>query len=173
MEIWIGGFGSEECGERGSNAFVKKYGEKGLLDDAHAVIPESMGAGDRITIISKERIHFAQHDIQLCNDVLDAYNDYVKELGVNPNLSQEELKERNVLPCKIQVLPFAASDAGRFSLAGYSATSFICFEGNLSKPSNWHNSEDTAENLEIPAMQTCFGTLKHFILNMEKKYNEK
>jgi len=167
VELWIGGFGSEECGERGAKAFVDKYGEMGLLDDAIAVIPDSSGAGDRLTIISKEKIHYATHDMKVCEDLLAASEDFAEELGIDPHADPNELKKHNLLPCNIEELPFAASDAGRFSLAGYSAASIIIFEGQLSKPKYWHNKLDRPENLEMPAMTTSFGLLKHFVLNLE------
>jgi hypothetical protein len=39
-----GSFGSEECGERGSCAFVKYHGARGDLDNSYTIVPESCGA---------------------------------------------------------------------------------------------------------------------------------
>jgi putative aminopeptidase FrvX len=162
VELWVGGFGSEECGERGACAFVKKYGEEGLLDNSFAVIPESCGAGDRLAIITKEPIHLAVHDLELCEKVYEGYQEFVKEKT-----------NENPIPCKVEKLPFSASDAGRFSLKGYKATMVIAFEGALAKPKNWHDAEDKPANLEVPMMATVFGTFKHYIQDLDKKLEEK
>ena len=160
VELWLGGFGSEECGERGAQHFVEKYGRKGLLDNAYNVIPESCGAGDRLAIITKEPIHLAHHDIELCKKVYKGYERFVRET-----------KSGDPIPCKIQKLPFSASDAGRFSLAGYKATMVIAFEGALAKPKNWHHEDDLPENLDYKMMRTVFGTYKNFIINTDKLEN--
>ena len=79
VELWIGGFGSEECGERGAHAFVKKYKAQGLLNNAHAVIPDSIGAGNRITIITNEKMHFARHDPEVTNRMFKAYQEFIAQ----------------------------------------------------------------------------------------------
>jgi hypothetical protein len=160
VELWVGGFGSEECGERGAQAFVMKYGKEALLDNAYSVIPESCGAGDRLAVITKEPIHLAVHNLELCNKVYAGYEDYIKNAQIE-----------NPIPCKVQKLPFSASDAGRFSLAGYKATMVIAFEGALAKPKNWHHSDDTPDHLELPVMAAVFGMIKHYIKNLERKLN--
>jgi hypothetical protein len=161
IELWVGGFGSEECGERGAHAFVKKYGHLGLLDNAHALIPDSAGAGDRLAIITHEKVHYAHHDLEVCLRLNAGYEQYIAEDHIE-----------SPIPCKIRALPFAASDAGRFSLAGYRATAILGFDGALSKPKNWHHEEDSPQNLDLPMMTAVFGMIKHYILQLEHELSQ-
>ena len=159
IELWFGGFGSEECGERGSGHFVKIHGSAGELDNAIAVIPESCGAGSQMAIITYERMHLAHHDKNICNDVYQ--NGYLK--------FKEEVGEKEVIPVCVTALPFAASDAGRFSLSGYKATMIISYDGKLMKPSNWHAVTDVPKNLEMKNIKTVIGTISHYIKSLDEE----
>lgn len=160
VELWVGSWGSEECGERGSEAFIQKYGPQGLLNNSFTIVPESCGAGDRLAIITKEPIHLAKHNLELCHDVYAGYETF---------LHQNQISDP--IPCKVQKLPFSASDAGRFSLKGYKATMIIAFDGALAKPKNWHSAKDIPENLDLKVMTAVFGMIKHYILNLDQKLN--
>ncbi|MBD3353708.1 MAG: M28 family peptidase, partial [Candidatus Lokiarchaeota archaeon] len=160
VELWVGGFGSEECGERGSCAFVKEYGPKGELDNALAVIPESCGAGSNLAILTRERMHLAHHNIELCNKVFEGYKKYKEEYG------------DGALPCKVCELPYSASDAGRFSLKGYKATTILGYMGKLMKPINWHQTNDSYESLEMKTINAVIEIYKNFIRIVEKELEE-
>ncbi len=160
IELWVGSFGSEEVGERGSHAFVKKYGKSGDLNNAITIVPESCGAGSELAIITYERMHLAHHNLPLCNEVFDAYKKYSKEKA-----------PQDVVPCSVKALPFAASDAGRFSLAGFPATMILGYDGAIMKPANWHSKEDKPENLNIKMITTVFGIIKTYISDLDEKLN--
>ncbi|MHA1111938.1 MAG: M28 family peptidase [Promethearchaeota archaeon] len=160
VELWVGSFGSEECGERGSEAFIKKYSKLGLLDNCVAVIPESLGAGTHLAILTKELMHLATHDITVCKELDTAYISLADEIG-----------KENVVHCRIAPeLKMGASDGGRFALAGYSSSTLVGYEGTKSmKPANWHNIQDKPENLSKDIFRTSLGIYIHFIKQMEKE----
>jgi hypothetical protein len=149
VELWFGTFGSEECGERGSGYFVKEHGSKGELDNAFAIIPESCGAGSQMAIVTDERMHLAHHDKEFCNDIYK--KGYLKY--------KEMVDEKDIIPCIVTALPFAASDAGRFSLSGYKAATILCYDGKLMKPANWHALTDKPENLDMKNIKTSIGLI--------------
>jgi len=160
VELWVGSFGSEECGERGSNYFIQKYSKMGLLNDSIAVIPESLGAGTHLAILTKELMHLATHDITVCKELENAYVSLVNEVG-----------KENVVQCGIAPdLKMGASDGGRFALAGYSSSTLVGYEGTKTmKPANWHNIQDTSENLSKNIFRTAIGIYIHFIKQMDRK----
>jgi hypothetical protein len=71
----------------------------------------------------------------------------------------------------VAALPFAASDAGRFSLKSYSASTKLAYDGALMKPANWHAVTDTPENLNVKNLQIVFEIIKEFIIDLEKATN--
>jgi hypothetical protein len=156
VELWVGGFGCEEIGERGAYAFVKLHGEKGDLDNAYGVIPDSCGAGSTIAILTQEKMHFVKHSPEVYNRLWKGYEQYCKERN-----------NQDCISCKVEALPFAASDGGRFSLKGYKAASMIAYDGKLLKPVNWHAVTDTPENLDPKVVEAMFELLKNFILSLE------
>jgi hypothetical protein len=160
IELWVGSFGSEEVGERGSHAFVRKYKKSGDLNNAITIVPESCGAGSELAIITYERMHLARHNLDLCKEVFEGYNKYIKDKD-----------SQDLVPCSIKALPFAASDAGRFSLAGLPATMILGYDGAIMKPANWHSKEDKPENLNLKMITTVFGIIKTFILDLDEKLN--
>ncbi|MHA1405393.1 MAG: M28 family peptidase [Candidatus Helarchaeota archaeon] len=79
IEVWCGAFGCEECGDQGSKAFVAKYGVQGILDDAHAVIPESCGAGKRCFLhIGKSKMK-----IQTCSNGIWEFHHLAPQMHVD------------------------------------------------------------------------------------------
>lgn len=157
VEIWVGSFGSEECGERGSCAFVKYHGSRGELDNSYTIIPESCGAGSHLAILTDEKMHLAHHSPEVYNRLWNAY----KKI-------EQDKRIPDLLPCKVAALPFAASDAGRFSLKGYRASTILAYDGALMKPANWHATSDVPENLDEKNLQIVFEMIKEFILELEK-----
>jgi hypothetical protein len=162
VELWVGTFGSEECGERGAHAFVKKYKPSGDMDNAFCVVPESCGAGSGLGIITYERMHFARHNLELCNKLFDAYKEYAAQSN-----------DKDIIPCSVEALPYAASDAGRFSHANIPATQILGFDGAIMKPANWHALTDIPENLNVKMLDTVIGIIKTYIINLEKELSEK
>ncbi|MHA1819532.1 MAG: M28 family peptidase [Promethearchaeota archaeon] len=160
VELILGGFGSEECGERGSNAFVKDFGSKGLLDNSYTLIPESCGAGERLGILTGEKSHLATHSKEVYERAWKAYLKYKEEKG------------DDAIPCDVKKLPYAASDAGRFSLAGYKASTILAYEGKLMKPANWHAITDTPENLDPKFVEAVYKILKNFIYLVEEEEDQ-
>ena len=157
VELWIGAFGSEECGERGSEAFIKKYSKLDLLSNAHAVIPESIGGGTNFAILSKENMHFVKHDIETCNRLQKAYNKLKSD--------KPEIK----FPCAILPLKMAASDAGRFALAGYKSTTLIGYEGTIMKPPNWHAETDDPAHINREMLGVSIEIFKNYLLLLDEE----
>ncbi|MFX0098777.1 MAG: M28 family peptidase, partial [Candidatus Hodarchaeota archaeon] len=59
VEVWAGSFGAEECGQRGSKAFVKKYGlEEKILNNSHTVVLESV-SGLGYGLLSSESMYLS------------------------------------------------------------------------------------------------------------------
>jgi hypothetical protein len=158
VELWVGSFGSEECGERGSDYFIKKYSKMGLLDNCTAVIPESLGAGTDLAILTKERMHLATHDKSVCEYIDRAYQNLIEEVG-----------NKNVVHCRIAPdLKMGASDGGRFALAGYPSSTLIGFEGNIMKPANWHEITDDPEHLTHNVFRTAIGIYIQLVKMLDK-----
>jgi hypothetical protein len=161
VELWVGSFGSEECGERGSAYYIEKYSKLGLLNDSIAVIPESLGAGTNLAILTRERMHLVTHDETVCNYLDDAYQSLVNEVG-----------PQNVVNCRIAPdLKIGASDGGRFALAGYPSSTIFGYEGSIMKPANWHEISDDPDHLTKKVLKTAIGLYIHFIKMMDKKLN--
>ncbi|NHJ86856.1 MAG: M28 family peptidase [Asgard group archaeon] len=158
-EIWIGAFGSEECGERGSDYFIKKYKKMDLLDNCIAIIPESVGAGTHLAILTKELMHLVTHDVEVCNALEKGYQSFVEEVGID-----------NAIPCRIAPdLKMGASDGGRFALAGYPSSTLLAYEGKLMKPPNWHEETDDPQHLNWKTLRTAIGLYIHSLKELDKK----
>ena len=145
---------------------MKKYLKSGDIDPAfsQAVIPESVGAGDRIFIISKEFMHNAKHDPQVCERLLQANHEF--------NRTQAEKNPKhNPLPCSIVDLPFAGSDAGRFAHAQIPSTFYILYDGPT-KPRNYHSRKDNLANLDLTSLEVSFEMMKNYLLLLDQELND-
>ncbi|MBN2157049.1 MAG: M28 family peptidase [Candidatus Lokiarchaeota archaeon] len=160
IELWVGAFGSEECGERGSQYFIEKYGAMGLLDkNSIAVIPESIGAGTDLAILTKEMMHLASHNLEICGKIERAYHSLIKEVG-----------QEAVVSCRIAPeLKMGASDGGRFALAGYDSSTLLGYEGSIMKPANWHDLTDDPQHLSHKTFRTAIAIYIHFIRNLDEE----
>ncbi|MFX0012408.1 MAG: M28 family peptidase [Candidatus Hermodarchaeota archaeon] len=128
VEVWVGSQGSEEVGDKGATAFVKKYGAQGILDKTYTVVLECCGAADAIAIIERD-MHRAIYDKEV-NDLLEkAYNDVKAE---NPDI----LNLRKVS------LKIGACDACKYIHAGYQASALFGVEKHKNKAVNWHSVND-------------------------------
>ena len=157
IELWLGSFGAEECGERGSHYFVQEYGHRqSALTHAIAIIPESVGAGNHLHIILEEKMHFAKHDPDLCAKIHSAFLKYNRK---HPNAA-------NTQTVTMKSLPFAASDAGRFAHAGIPSAMIIAFDESQ-KPPNYHLTSDNFDNLSFQTLNTVFGGVKQFLLDLD------
>jgi hypothetical protein len=132
-----------------------------MLDNCIAVIPESLGAGTNLGILTKERMHLATHDKSICKYLNESYQSFLNEVGKD-----------NAVNCRIAPdLKMGASDGGRFALAGYPSSTLFGYEGKIMKPANWHEITDDPQHLKPKVYRTAIGTYIHFIKLMEKKLN--
>lgn len=161
IELFVGTFGAEEIGDRGSHAFVEKYGPTGILDNMVAIIPESCAGGTNLAVLAQEKMHLAKHDPQVCQEVQNAYDSYRASLPAD--------EQAKIFPCEIKVLPFAASDAGSFSLKGYKATAILGYEGSIMKPANWHQESDIPENLNPKMMDVVIHMILEYIQKKDQE----
>ncbi|HMF34919.1 MAG TPA: M28 family peptidase, partial [Candidatus Lokiarchaeia archaeon] len=156
VELVVGGFGSEEIGDRGAEAYAHIHGSKAEQKNTIVVVPESCGAGYALAVVEKEKMHGATHDPQLCGILMEAYNRY-------KNNTPEPI------PCDIRTLGFAGTDAGPFSLAGFRATAIVGIAGVMNKPAHWHSRHDTPDNLDATFLQAVIDIICHFVEMVEEK----
>ena len=130
-----------------------------MLDNCIAIIPESVGAGTNLAILTKEAMHLVKHDLEICNALEKSFNSLVNEIGLE-----------NVIPCRIAPdLKMGASDGGRFALAGYPSSTLLAYEGKLMKPPNWHEVTDDPQHLEWKTLRTAIGVYIHYLKEIDKK----
>jgi hypothetical protein len=158
VELLVGGFGSEEIGDRGAEAYARAHGAAGELDNTVTIVPESCGAGHALAIVSKEKMHGATHDEKTCRLLMEAYGKY-------RNATTEPIQ------CDIRALGFAGTDAGPFSLEGYPATAIMGIAGAMNKPANWHSRKDTPQNLNPNCLSAVAEIIRIFVEMVEKQNN--
>jgi acetylornithine deacetylase/succinyl-diaminopimelate desuccinylase-like protein len=157
-ELWVGSFGSEECGERGAKYFIDTNLENLQSRPVQAVIPDSVGSGTRIVIVSKEFMHFATHNITVCQGLLQAYQENQTNHVISDNI-----------PCDIEVLPFGASDAGRFAHAGFNSASIIALD-DTNQPPNYHLRTDLPSHINLAILKTVFALYVNYLQNFDRKF---
>ena len=158
VEIWIGSQGSEEVGDKGAGAFVKKYGKKGILDDSFTVVLECCGAAEAMAIIERD-MHRAVYDKDINNLLEKAYNLVREE---NPDLLK--LKRVN--------LKIGACDACQYIHEGYKASAMFGIEEKNNKAVNWHSVKDTPENIEKIVLKDFLDVSLKFVDLIDKKYDK-
>jgi aminopeptidase YwaD len=126
IETWVGAFGCEECGQRGSKAFVKKHAHE--IENSYTLIPESIGAGDIIMIVEAEDFCFTDHNKPLVEKVEKA---------------AKSLSSMEFTPVVVARQPYADTDAMRFSEKGFAATAFLGLNKDNHFPEIWHEKADT------------------------------
>lgn len=160
VELIVGGFGSEEIGDQGAEAYTRAHGPIGDLAKTIIIVPESCGAGKELGIVDQEKMHNVVHSHSTCELMMKAYERY-KANAPNP------------IPCAIKTLGFAGTDAGPFSLAGHTATAIVGIAGAMNKPSNWHSRFDTPQNLSVEFLEAVAQILCHFIAIIEHSETQK
>ncbi len=158
VEVWVGSQGSEEVGDKGAKAFVKKYGEMGKLDDCYSVVLDASGAGTEIFIIHKDTMHRATHSMEIIERFQKAHDIYMEE-------------DPNALKCGVGRILLGSSDACRYAHAGYKTVCIIVMDGALNKPRHWHSIHDTPENLEKKVLKEMLETCLNFVEIVDKEYN--
>jgi hypothetical protein len=133
VEVWVGSQGSEEVGDRGAKAFVEKYGKKGILDNAYAVVLECCGAADRILLIERDMHTKA----------------YTKEVNEKLQVAYKNARDEspNILKLDIGSLKIGSCDACRYIHSGYKAASVFGAESKKNKAVNWHSVKDSPDNI--------------------------
>jgi len=116
VEVWIGSFGAEEVGQRGSKAFVEEYGKRGILDNSLTIVLESVGGGEGMGILSAEKMYFAWHSKEVYEPLFTAFQKYKSET-------------KGVVPCKVHESVFAGTDAIPFTYKGLSPVNIYNFVG--------------------------------------------
>ena len=152
VEVWFGSFGAEEVGQRGSKAFVKKYGKQGILDNSLTVVLESVGGGEGIGILTTEKMYFTTHFKEVYKPLEQAFLKY-----------KEENKTKGIVPYKLHEAVFAGTDAVRFSLKGYPACAIVGGAIETFFIKNWHSPDDIPENLNTKIMRDVLETCLYFV----------
>ncbi len=160
VELWCGSFGSEESGQRGSKAFVKKYGDElGILNNAYTLIPESVGVADIVGFISAEEMHFVKHSDFLLQEFQKAYEACLAMVALSGTKF-----------CKMGISPqdFAGTDAMRFSEKGYEAIAFIGADKDDQWPLCYHSFDDVPENIRPEPMRYLLEVILTFLEKLDK-----
>ncbi|MHA1380346.1 MAG: M28 family metallopeptidase [Candidatus Helarchaeota archaeon] len=152
VEVWIGSFGAEEVGQRGSKAFVKKYGKKGILDNSLTIVLESVGGGEGIGILTTEKMYFTTHYKEAYEPVWEAFQKY-----------KSEHKTKGIVPAKLHEATFAGTDAVRFSKKGYPACAVVGGGIETFFIKNWHSHADVPKNLNRKLMRDVLETCLYFV----------
>ena len=157
VEVWIGSQGSEEVGDKGAGAFVKKYGEQGILDNSYTVVLESCGAAEMMAIIERD-MHKAIYDKEINNLLEDAYNTAKAENSVILKLKKVNLK-------------IGACDACQYIHGGYKASAIFGVEEHTNKAINWHSINDAPENINKKVLKDFLEVSLKFVELVDKKHN--
>ena len=156
VEVWIVSQGSEEIGDKGAGAFVKKYGEQGLLDNSYTVVLECCGAAEAMAIIERD-MHRAIYDKDV-NDLLEEAYNQVKE------------QDPKILKLKRVNLKIGACDACQYIHEGFKASAMFGVEGEKNKAVNWHSVKDAPENIEKKVLKDFLEVCLKFVELIDKKY---
>ncbi|MFX1298629.1 MAG: M28 family peptidase, partial [Promethearchaeota archaeon] len=159
IEVWVGSQGSEEVGDQGARAFVKKYGkEKGLLDNAYAVVLDACGEGSEIFLIHKDTMHHATYSMEIIERIQKAHAMLKKE-------------KPDIIDIDVGRIPLGSSDACRYIHAGYKAATIIVRDAALKKPRYWHSVEDIPENLDKGVLHTILEICLNFVEIVDQEYD--
>jgi hypothetical protein len=156
VEVWVGSQGSEEVGDKGAGAFVKKYGTLGKLDNSYTVVLECCGAAEMMAIIKRD-MHKAVYDKEVNAIIEKAYIEVKKD---NPDL----------LNLKKVSLKIGASDACKYIHNGYKASSLFGTVKHKNKAVNWHSINDTPKNLSKKILKDFLKVSLKFVEIVDQKY---
>ncbi len=150
VETWFGAFGCEECGQRGSKAFVKQHAAE--IKNSNTLIPESIGAGDVIMIVEAEDFCFTDHS---------------KPLVAKVELAAKQLAGKNFSPVVVERQPYADTDAMRFSEKGFEAMAFLGLNKDDHFPEVWHEKADTYTCINKKIIGDVAEIILQFIENLD------
>jgi hypothetical protein len=136
-------FGSEECGLKGSQAYVKKHANRLKSESAHLINLESFRDAQAIQVLQKEIFTMVQYPQPLVEEVLSAF------------------KEKDV-PAIPSFLPIGATDASSFAWADIPATCLIGLSSDKLDPT-YHTRRDNLEHIDPEGMEKVLGVMLHFI----------
>jgi len=157
VEVWVGSQGSEEVGDKGAGAFVKKYGGLGLLDNSYTVVLEGCGAAEAMAIIESD-MHRAIYDTEVNELLNEAYK-------------TAKIENPEILMLKTVKLKIGATDACQYIHKGYKASALYGAEEKKNKAINWHSINDTPENISKKVLGDFFEVSLKFVELVDKKYN--
>ncbi|HME50956.1 MAG TPA: M20/M25/M40 family metallo-hydrolase [Candidatus Lokiarchaeia archaeon] len=162
VEVWTGAFGCEEAGQRGSRRFVEKHGADGTLDNSYTVVIESIGAGMGYGILSAEKMYLTWpgmkpvfHSKELVDKFFASCENYARVKKAVPYFIKHEAT-------------FAGTDATRFSQKGYKAIAIGAGGTNLFIE-NWHDHDDTPENINKLMLWHALNFCATFVDDMDKE----
>ena len=157
VEVWVGSQGSEEVGDKGAGAFVKKYGVLGKLDDSFTVVLECCGAAEAIAIIERD-MHRATYDEEINKLLTQAYNE---TKSTNPD----------ILDLRTVNLKIGACDACKYIHGGYQASAIFGVEKVKNRAVNWHSIKDAPENIEKKVLLDFLKISLKFVDIVDNKFN--
>jgi len=152
IETWVGAFGCEECGQRGSKAFVKAHADE--IQNSYTLIPESCGAGDLIMIVEAEDFCFTDHSKLLVQAVAN---------------SAKALMGNDFSPVIVARQPYADTDAMRFSEKGFEATAFLGLNKDDHFPKVWHERADTYTCIDKKIIGDVAEIILQFIEDLDSR----
>ena len=157
VEVWIGSQGSEEVGDRGAHAFVKKYGKLGLLDNSYTVVLECCGAAGDMFLIEKD-MHHAVYDPEINEMLLKAHK-------------ESKIKNPELLKIRTGSIKIGSCDACRFIHDGFKAAALMGMEHAKNKAVNWHSINDAPKNIEKKILYDFLDVSLKFVELVDNKYD--
>jgi len=158
IELLVGAFGCEECGQRGSKAFVKLHAEE--LKNSYTLIPESIGAGDLIMIVEAEDFCFTDHSKPLVEKITKIAQDITEAVKEQGEAFTPFIRARQ---------PYADTDAMRFSEKGFEAMAFLGLNKADHFPEVWHERGDTYTCINKQILGDVAEIILHFIERLDSE----
>ncbi len=142
-------FGAEECGLKGSSAYVKRYHAQLIEEGAQVINLDGILDIDNMYVIERELMAMQDHHEPLINDVLMAF-------------------ERSGLPKKRGTIPIGGTDATSFSARHIPATSIVGLPMGSLHPT-YHTRLDTIEYLVPETMDRISALLVDFAQEYDRR----
>ena len=155
-EVWVGSQGSEEVGDRGAEAFVKKYESLGIFDNSYTVVLECTGAAEDIFLIERD-MHRASYSTDVIKLLLQAHTEVKNEYPNTLNIRMGRLK-------------IGSCDACRYIHEGYKAAALMGMEHKKNKAVNWHSVNDNTQNISKKILKDFLSVCIKFIELVDNKH---
>lgn len=140
--IRVVSFGAEECGLKGSSAFVERHKSRLLAEKAHVINLDGILEKEHMHVVQRELMALQRHHEPLMEALLDRF-------------------VAHGLPRKRGTIPIGGTDASSFSFHGIPATSIVGLPMGRLHPT-YHTRMDTVEHLDPATLDRMSTVLVDF-----------